>query len=608
MKRDHTATLTFSAVNLIELLRRLAREQTCDIAYKYLVNGEDDAIDLSYGELDRQARAIAAELTQAGLVGERALLLYPSGLEFIAGFFGCLYAGVVAVPAFPPRMNRMMARIQTIAADAQAAAALTTEAVFRRIQPMLAETPQLGQLRWFATEQTAPGLTDRWQPPEVSSDSLAVLQYTSGSTGTPKGVMLSHGNLISNIAQIAHAFEDPRTGCGVCWLPNYHDMGLVGGILQPLNQGKPQVLMSPMAFLQRPIRWLRAISRYGGTVSGGPNFAYDLCVNKIPPEKREGLDLSSWAIAFNGAEPVRAETIDRFVEAYAPHGFRREAFYPCYGLAEATLIVTGGYQDVAPEILPVDARSLERGHVVEAPENAAFQRRLVSSGRVLPEVEVRIVDPQTRSLCQEGQIGEIWIEGPSVAQGYWGYLDDAQQPFGQYVADTGEGPFLRTGDLGFFRDDELYVTGRHKDLIIIDGRNHFPQDIERSVEECHPAIQQGSCAAFSIDADDREQLVVAAEIERRYRGAISSNGNGHGNGNRRQRGGLDVDEVVQAIRRAVSRHHDLRVHEILLLKPGSIPKTSSGKIQRYACRDGFLAGTLSAWNQEHHGAASAQPK
>jgi acyl-CoA synthetase (AMP-forming)/AMP-acid ligase II len=588
-----------NAKHLVGLLQQLACRQPFEVAFRFLVDGEAEEVSLTYGELDRQARRIAVELTEAGLMGERALLLYPPGLAFIAALFGCFYGGVVAVPAYPPRINRMMARIEAIAEDAHAMAALTTEGVLRRISTMEKNTLAMTRFRWIVTDRIPRGCERRWRMPTVGPDTLAILQYTSGSTGTPKGVMLLHKNLLENMQLISHAFGDPHGGCGVFWLPNYHDMGLVGGILQPLHQGGANTLMAPVAFLQKPLRWLQAITRYRAAISGGPNFAYDLCVDRIPPESRKGLDLSHWRIAFNGAEPVRTETLERFAEAYAPYGFQPQAFYPCYGLAEATLMVSGGVVAEPPKILRVATRSLEDRQVVSSDDPCEEGRRLVGCGRALPGERVHIVDPETRRLCPEDQIGEIWVHGPSVAQGYWNREAETAATFHARPVGSEEGPFLRTGDLGFWKDGELYVTGRIKDLIIIDGRNHFPQDIERTAEDAHPVVQRGGTAAFSVDVDDQEQLVVVAEVARdSWHGAMEA-----AMPSRRR---LDVDAVVQAIRSAVAEQHDLCIHEAVLLRPGSIPKTSSGKIQRHACRAGYLAGTLSVWRSETHGAFASE--
>lgn len=562
----------FGPSTLVELLRHRARCQPDDIAYTILLDGEQQQLDLTYRELDRQARAIAAWLETHGLSGEKALLLYPAGAEFIAAFFGCLYAGVVAVPAYPPRRNRSLMRIQAISDDADAKVALTTDAVLKRVEPIIGETPHLKALCWLATSDVPLELADQWTPPRIDGDTLAFLQYTSGSTGTPKGVMLTHANLVHNSALIACAFEHTRSGSGVFWLPSYHDMGLIGGILQPMYVGRPNVLMSPMSFLQKPYRWLSAISRFRGTTSGGPNFAYDLCVERIPPEQRRTLDLSCWKVAFNGAEPVRAETIDRFCEAFGPCGFRREAFYPCYGLAEATLIVSGGMAEQPPVIRAFDSHALSEGRVVDAEPTGGMAHRAVGCGGNLPDQQIVIADPQTDCVCPPDRIGEIWVRGPSIAMGYLNQREATERTFRAYLRDTGDGPFLRTGDLGFMRDGELFVTGRIKDLLIVRGVNYYPQDIEETVQRSHQRLRRDCGAAFAIEVQGKQELVIVQELER-HRFA-------------------DLQEIFAAIRRAVAREHDLHPYAIALLKAGSIPKTSSNKIQRHACRQGYLEGSL----------------
>jgi len=558
--------------NLVEMLRHRVRYQGEDTAFVYLLDGEDERVEMSYQELDRQARAIGAWLESHGLAGERALLLYPAGLDFVAAFFGCLYAGVVAVPVYPPRRNRSLDRIQAIAADAEAKVALTTDVVLQRVEPLIEETPVLKQLAWLATCHVQPGVEEQWEMPDVHGDTTAFLQFTSGSTGTPKGVVLDHANLMHNSALIAWAFELSRSTMGVFWLPSYHDMGLIGGILLPLYVGRPNILMSPMAFLQKPFRWLSAISRFGGTISGGPNFAYDLCVRRITPEQRKTLDLSSWQVAFNGAEPVREETLNRFAETFAPCGFRREAFFPCYGMAEATLLVSGGYASNPPVIRTFETSALEEDQVADGEPGDEGVRGLVGCGSTIPDQKIVIADPKNMKRCDDEQVGEIWVRGPSVAQGYWRQPELTDEVFHARLQDTGEGPFLRTGDLGFIRDGELFVTGRLKDLIIIHGRNYYPQDVELTVEQAHRRLRSGGCAAFSVETDDREQLVVVQEVERRKKGGMES--------------------VYEAIRRDVAAEHDLVVNAIVLVKAGSIPKTSSGKIQRHACHKAYVDGTL----------------
>ncbi len=559
---------------LVELLGERARSQPEKTAFIFLLDGETEAARLSYQELDRFSRAIASQLQSMGATGKRALLLYPPGLEFIAAFFGCLYAGVVAVPAYPPRPNHSMSRLLAIVASSQAKVALTTTFLLTNIEGRLAQNPELAALRWLTTDNIANDLAGAWQEPAVLGDTLAFLQYTSGSTGTPKGVMVSHGNLLHNLASIHKCFGHTPNSQGVIWLPPYHDMGLIGGVLQPLYGGFPVALMSSVDFLQKPWRWLQAISRYKATTSGGPNFAYDLCIRNIKPEQRASLDLSSWQVAFNGAEPIRAETLERFVAAFESCGFAKKAFYPCYGMAETTLLVSGGLKTAPPVVYHVSGEALSQNQVLQVASEQQDTRKLVGLGRTWLEQKIVIVDPESLTKCPSDKVGEIWVSGLSVAQGYWNRPLETEQTFHAYLANTGEGPFLRTGDLGFLMAQELFVTGRLKDVIIIRGRNHYPQDIELTVENSHPALRPGCGAAFSVEMDGEEQLAIAQEVERSYLR------------------NLDFDQVIRAIRQAVVEQHELEVYAVLLLKTGSIPKTSSGKIQRHACRKGFKAGGL----------------
>lgn len=559
---------------LVDLLQFRAQNQSDLTAYTFLLDGETEVLDLTYKELDLKARAIATQLQSMNAAGCRALLLYPPGLDFIAAFFGCLYASVVAVPAYPPRPNQNMARLQTIVSDAQATLALTTASMLNNIKSRFTENGEFTELQWLATDSISSDLVPYWRQPELLDSNLAFLQYTSGSTGTPKGVMVSHGNMMHNFGLIKNSFDDTPNSQGVSWLPPYHDMGLIGGVLQPLYIGAPMVLMSPMAFMQKPLRWLKAISQYKATTSGGPNFAYDLCIRKITPSQRASLDLSSWEVAFTGAEPIRAETITQFARTFADCGFRMSAFHPCYGMAETTLIVSGSGKLVPPIVRYIDEAALEQNRVVTDDDNSSSTARaIVGCGGCLEE-KIRIVNPESLTACPDNQIGEIWVSSPSVAGGYWNQTDNTQQTFNAYLSDTGEGPFLRTGDLGFLLSGELFVTGRIKDVIIIRGQNHYPQDIEATVEKSHPALRPGYGAAFTIEVKGEERLVIVQEIERSYLRK------------------LNVNEVVGNIYQAIAAQHSLQTYATVLIKTGSIPKTSSGKIQRYACRNGFLKGTL----------------
>jgi natural product biosynthesis luciferase-like monooxygenase protein len=564
--------------NLVDLLRLRVEQQADALLYRFLETGDVDGPieEWSYRKLDLHARALGALLREEGAAGQRALLLYPPGMEFVAAFMGCLYAGVIAVPSYPPdptRLERTLPRLRAIAEDSGARFVLTTSGIKEMADFMLPQAPELGALRWLATDSPSEALASQWKRPELTGETLAFLQYTSGSTGNPKGVMVSHANILHNESLITRGFGmDPAVSQGMGWLPMFHDMGLIGKVIQPLYLGFPCTLMSPLAFLQRPLRWLEAISHFRATCSGGPNFAYDLCVRKATAEDKARLDLSSWNLAFNGAEPVRQETLERFAEAFAPSGFRRQAFYPCYGLAEATLIVTGGTRGQAPVHRRVDAEALERGRPTDAPEGTPQARVLVSSGQSAPDQRVLIVDPDSRAPRGPDEVGEIWVSGPSVAQGYWNRPEETAQAFGARLAD-GAGPFLRTGDLGFLSaSGELFVTGRLKDLLILRGRNLYPQDLELTAERAHRAVRAGCCATFAVEVEGEERLVLAAEVD--------------------ARDGFNADAVVEALRRAMADEHSAHLHAVVLLQARSIPKTSSGKIQRRACRAAWLAGEL----------------
>ncbi|MDJ0717356.1 MAG: amino acid adenylation domain-containing protein, partial [Prochloraceae cyanobacterium] len=559
--------------NLVDILRKRARAQAHQIAYTFLVDGETQEINLTYQQLDQSARAIAAYLQAFCQPGDRALLLYPSGLEFIKAFFGCLYAGVVAVPAYPPRRNQNMSRLEAILKDARALVVLTTKSLSSHIETKLAENEELTGLYYIATDIIPIEKSSLWQEPELNSETLAFLQYTSGSTGTPKGVMVSQGNLLHNQQMIQSVSKHPQEATFVSWLPLYHDMGL-GNAIQALFIGGKCIIMSPVAFLQRPIRWLQAISRYQAHTSGGPNFAYDLCVQKISVEEVERLNLSSWKVAFNGAEPLRWETLEQFQKKFSECGFQAKSFTPCYGLAESTVAVTATRKGALPIFCNVSKTALEKNRAVVKAKEDPDVRILVSSGQTSLDLKVIIVEPFSCTACCDRQVGEIWVSGPSVTLGYWNRPEATEETFQAYLTDTGEGPFLRTGDLGFLRDGELFVTGRLKDVIIIRGRNYYPQDIERAAEKSHPSLRHNSGAAFSVSTESEEQLVIALEVERTYLRK------------------LNVNEVVGAIRRTISEEFHLQVYGVLLLKPGAIPKTSSGKIKRRATREKFLVNEL----------------
>jgi amino acid adenylation domain-containing protein/FkbM family methyltransferase len=557
---------------VVDIVHYRSSTQPHTQAFTFLEDGETQESTLTYHELDRRSRAIAAQLQGLGLSGERAILLYPPGLDYLSAFFGCLYASIVAVPAYPPRNRRKTPRIQAIIADAQASVALTTTAMLPTLQSILTQQTTEGNIRWLTTDNLAQGLEDSWQQAEINADTLAFLQYTSGSTGTPKGVMLSHGNLLHNTAVTYQLMEHSSSSVFISWLPIYHDMGLIGGILQPLYGGFGCILMSPESFLQRPYRWLQAISHYKGTTSGGPNFAYEQCIQRITQQQKETLDLSSWSVAFNGAEPVWHDTLERFARVFGECGFHPEAFYPCYGMAEATLMVSGGIKTALPQVRTVEKFAFSQNQIVEVSAQSKDIQTFVSCGQTIPQQKAVIVNPETLTRSSPDEVGEIWVSGPSVGQGYWNRLLETEQTFHTYLKDTGEGPFLRTGDLGFLHNGELFITGRAKDLIIIHGRNLYPQDIELTAECSHSSLRSGSGAAFSVEVENEERLVVVQELEFRAK--------------------PNIDEVTAAIRQAVAEEHEVQVYGVILIKAGTISKTSSGKIQRRATKADFLAGKL----------------
>ncbi len=564
---------------LVELLRHRALEPSDRTAFVFLESGETESDRLTFAALDLRARAIAAQLEESVGPGDRALLLYPPGLDFISAFFGCLYAGVVAVPAQVPGINRKTERLETIVADAQAVAVLTTAVQSAKMSAGLA--PELARLRWLSTDEIASDHAARWRPPDISGETLGILQYTSGSTSVPKGVMVNHRNFLHTSLELDLAWDHTAESVMVTWLPTFHDLGLVYGVIQPVFRGFTCYMMAPAAFLVRPYRWLRAISTYRATHTCSPNFAFDLCVDKVTPEQRAALDLSSWLVALNGAEPVRESTVRRFAETFAGCGFDPATMCPSYGLAEATLKVSTPRKKTGPFLIHVDPEAFARNRVVEMPAERGGQAA-VACGRTETDTNIAIVDPETLTRCGPDEIGEIWVSSRSVAQGYWRKPELSEQTFRAHLADTGEGPFLRTGDLGFMKGEQLFVAGRIKDLIVIHGLNHYPQDIEYTVEASHPAVRKGGGAAFSVEVENEERLVIAQEIDRTF--LRKSN----------------TDEIIGAIRQALSEEHELQTYAVLLLKPGSIPKTSSGKIQRQVCAALYLEGgweTIAEWRQ-----------
>ncbi len=564
--------------NLVGLLRARAVTHASQRLHTFLSEGETEADHLTYETLDHSARVIATDLQRMVGEGQRALLLYPPGLDFICAFFGCLYAGIVAIPAPLPhraRLQRSLPRLQCLIDDSGTSLVLTDSA-------HLAELEALGSLSGLSI-MAMDGSPQHehevgvWQEPCINDDTLAYLQYTSGSTSEPKGVMVRHGDLFRHCGHTAQAWGYGPDSVAATWLPHFHDYGLVDGIIQPLFTGIPVYMMSPAAFAVRPGRWLKAISHYGVTHSQAPNFGYELCIRRIKPAERESLNLKRWTTASTGAEPVLIDTIERFSEDFAQCGFERSAFYPAYGLAEATLLVSTKQHRKPPGALQLDAGALEANEVAEAGAGNAPGRicSVVSCGPPIGETRIAIVDPKTRRRVPPQQVGEIWVSSASLAHGYWQRKEESEHTFrAQLLDEEGEDSFLRTGDLGFIHDGELYVTGRIKDIIIIRGRNYYPQDIEITMAGCHPSLRPGFGAAFGLQVGGQERLVVAQEVQSRFVEAI------------------DIADVVGNIREAVSEEYEIQVYDAVLVRTGSIPMTSSGKIQRSECRQQFLDGRL----------------
>ncbi|MGV9989264.1 fatty acyl-AMP ligase [Streptomyces sp. NPDC003374] len=561
---------------LVDSLTAHASQQPDRIAYRYLVTGDCDGEvqEVTYGRLARRARAVAAWLQERGLAGSRAMLLYPPGVEFVGAFLGCLAAGVVAVPGVPPQgrsqNHRALTRMKRLIADADARVILGGREVIGALEVLERDLPELDGIVRVVTEDIPDDAAGSWREPGLDADSVAFLQYTSGSTSAPRGVMVTHGNLLDNerlvterMGHTPDVIAEHGHELFVSWLPVYHDMGLIGPVLNTVHLGVTATLFSPLHFLQRPERWLTAVSRYRPHTSGAPNFAYELCLRHATPDLLDRLDLSSWKVAFNGAEPVRAATLRRFAETFGAAGFRREALYPCYGLAEATLMVTGGSVHTPPTLLEADG---------DGPHAGTADAAAVGCGRPGPGLTVVIADPERQEELPEGETGEIWVAGASVAKGYWRNALATRETFRAVLAGR-EGRFLRTGDLGFLRDGELFVTGRLKDLLVIDGRNHYPQDLELSAELAHPALRPGCTAAFSVDdGTDGERPVVVAEVAPDAAG--------------------EAEKIHDQVRSALAEAHGLAVRDVVLVHPGTIPKTSSGKIQRRATRAAYLHGTL----------------
>jgi acyl-CoA synthetase (AMP-forming)/AMP-acid ligase II/acyl carrier protein len=560
---------------LIDALQHHALHNPDGEAYLFLEDGEHEGRRLTYSGLEQRTRALGRWLSQQVPIGARVLLLLPSGLEFIEAFLGCLYAGMVAVPAYPPepgRVSRTLPRLRSILQDAHPSVVLTTHEFLAAMEHV--QVPELRGVSCLAMDTLDLEAAGDWKPPALDGEGLAFLQYTSGSTATPKGVRVSHANLLHTLADSDVGLDHTPQSVMVTWLPAFHDLGLIYGLLLPLWVGFRCVMLPPASFLQRPLRWLEALSRYRGTHSAAPNFAYGLCVDKSSLEQRRRLDLSSWRVTLNAAEPIRRATEQRFTEAFAPRGFRPETFCHAYGLAEFTVKVSSQPAWQRPSFRCVDEGELKTHRIREVEEGHPGARWIASCGSPALNTRIEIVHPETRERCSPGEVGEVWVTGSSLAGGYWERSEESAATFRATLARTGEGPFLRTGDLGFLKEGELFITGRQKDLLVIRGRNHYPQDFEQTAEDSDPALRSGCSAAFAVEDDGEEHLVLVAEVTPSM-----------------PRPG-QLEEVMGSIHRAVAARHEVHVHTVVLIEARTLPKTSSGKIQRRACRSAFLGGGL----------------
>lgn len=556
------------ARTLAEAISQRAADAADRIAYTFLPDGEKESHSWTFAELEQLTRALAARISREVAPGDRALIVAPDSADFVLAFLACQFAGVVAVPVYPPfpvTSPRRVETLRTIAEDCGAAAVLCAAPEQTRAM-LIGAAPELDRLRWIGIVADADGAAD-FEPVPVTGADVSFLQYTSGSTSAPKGVVVTHDALMHNQELLCRTMGYSAESRIVGWLPLFHDMGLMGIVVPAVYAGSRTVLLPPLTFVQRPVRWLRAVTRYRATITGGPNFAYELCCRRIPAADRAGIDLSSLEVAFNGAEPIRAETLDEFAAEFAGHGFDSNSYYPCYGLAESTLMTTGSRRGAGAVTLTVSRAELAEGRVTPGQDQT-----LVGSGRVALHRELLIVDPDTRVPLPDGQVGEIWIGGPDAALAYWGNEDATRETFRAETVAPQSGPYLRSGDLGALVDGELYVVGRRKDLVIVGGRNYYPQDIEHTVENADPRIRRGCTAAFAVDREGGEELIVVAEVK--------------------ADADPDVAALTASLRAAVSVDHSITPARVVLVRAGTVPKTSSGKLQRRATRAAFEAGTL----------------
>ena len=572
---------------LVHLLNEHIAKRPDQLLYRFLQNGEKVTDSRTYSQLYQNAKVIALHILEYAKPGDRILLLYPCDLDFVDAFFACLLAGVTAVPGFPPSGKRRLGRLEKIVLDCDAKLILTTSNLYTKTKDWFSPGA-LSKVPWLSSDTLESDLKDR-SFPVIKADTVAFLQYTSGSTGEPKGVIINHSNIIANSKLIQKSFNHSLKSKGVGWLPIYHDMGLIGNIIQPFFVGFECILMPPSAFIQKPVRWLRAISDYKATTSGGPNFAYDLCRNQIKSEDLKGLDLSSLKVAFNGSEPIRPDTLHKFSERFEPYGFKKSSMFPCYGMAETTLIVSGNKFNTIPREISIYKKDFQEGviNIMSLDHSDEDTLKLVGNGPVIGSLKVKIVDPETSQVCKKGVEGEIWVSGSSVAMGYWNNEELSEKTFSVYTKyknskiNTKHGPYLRTGDMGFVHNGEIFISGRLKEMFIINGANYYPQDIERTVQALHNDLQENGGAVFSVDYEEQPGLVIIQEIKRT---------------NLRS---YQPDVLIPLICEGIMAEYQLGVHSVILVSPGRVPKTSSGKIKRVLSKKNFeehqIEGVLQKW-------------
>lgn len=568
------------AGTIVDLVLRNVSRNPDRIAFTFLEHGELDSSGMStltWAQLDRRARAIAVRLRELAEPGERIMLLCPPGFLYLEAFFGCQYAGMIAIPLYPPRLNRPLDAIQNVAQDVQARFVVTTQEIGKTLEDRLPHAPALQSMRWLLVEDLVQGEHENWTPPAIDGDSLAFFQYTSGSTGAPKGVMVRQRNLIANLGMAKLAFHTGEDTVVVTWLPLFHDFGLILMMLESVYLNAHCVLMPPMSFFQKPARWLKAVSHFRGTYCGMPNFALDICTLQVGEKDCADLDLSSLEVVVVASEACKAGTMQRFAEKFSAWGFREEAFYPGFGLAECCVYGTGLRSSATPKIYATTAEILASGElrrVENQTETSGEPVRIVSCGEPVLGGQARIVNPETLMPLPEDRVGEVWLGGPHIAKGYWNKPELSAATFQARLADSGEGPFLRTGDLGMLHDKELYITGRMKEVIIIQGQNYYPQDIEGVAQASHEALQHNSGAAFGVESEDVEQLVLVQEVKRVHRNKV------------------DGPAVVRAVATAIASQYGIRLAGLTLIRPQTLSKTSSGKIKRNACKQEWLKREL----------------